>query len=53
MIYTTGELAKICNVSVRTVQYYDQKGLLKPDRVENKRRYFSKAAKTKLEMINF
>ncbi|GEP84880.1 MerR family transcriptional regulator [Staphylococcus piscifermentans] len=52
MIYTTGELAKICNVSVRTVQYYDQKGLLKPDKVENKRRYFSEAAKIKLEMIN-
>lgn len=52
MIYTTGELAKNCNVSVRTVQYYDQKGLLKPDKVENKRRYFSEAAKVKLEMIN-
>lgn len=52
MIYTTGELAKICNVSVHTVQYYDQKGLLKPDKVENKRRYFSEAAKIKLEMIN-
>ncbi|MGO3725668.1 MerR family DNA-binding transcriptional regulator [Staphylococcus carnosus] len=28
MVYTTGELAKMCNVSVRTVQYYDQKGVI-------------------------
>lgn len=28
--YTTGELAKLCNVSVRTVQFYDTKDLLKP-----------------------
>jgi len=28
--YTTGELAKLCNVSVRTVQFYDTKGLLPP-----------------------
>ena len=27
--YTTGELAKECDVSVRTVQYYDNKDLLK------------------------
>jgi 1,4-dihydroxy-2-naphthoate octaprenyltransferase len=24
-MYTTGEIAKKCNVSVRTVQYYDEK----------------------------
>ncbi|MEI3377656.1 MAG: MerR family transcriptional regulator [Coriobacteriales bacterium] len=28
--YTTGELAEACGTSVRTVQYYDQKGLLAP-----------------------
>ena len=28
--YTTGELAKLCDVSVRTVQFYDTKGLLPP-----------------------
>ena len=28
--YTTGELAKLCDVSVRTVQFYDVKDLLKP-----------------------
>lgn len=28
--YTTGELAEACDTTVRTVQYYDQKGLLAP-----------------------
>lgn len=28
--YTTGELANVCGTTVRTVQYYDQKGLLAP-----------------------
>ena len=28
--YTTGELTKMCDVSVRTVQFYDTKGLLTP-----------------------
>jgi DNA-binding transcriptional MerR regulator/DNA-directed RNA polymerase subunit RPC12/RpoP len=28
--YTTGEVAKLCDVSVRTVQYYDTKGLVHP-----------------------
>lgn len=28
--YTTGELAKLCGVTVRTVQYYDSRGILIP-----------------------
>ena len=28
--YTTGEVARRCGVTVRTVQYYDEKGLLPP-----------------------
>ena len=28
--YTTGEIAKLCGVSVRTVQYYDDRGILIP-----------------------
>ena len=28
--YTTGEMAKLCNVTVRAVQFYDTKGLLIP-----------------------
>lgn len=29
-LYTTGEIAKLCGVSVRTVQYYDTRGILIP-----------------------
>ena len=28
--YTTGELAKECGITVRTVQFYDQRGILVP-----------------------
>ena len=31
--FSTGELAKAAEVSVRTVQYYDQRGILKSQRV--------------------
>jgi len=40
--YTTGEVAKLCNVSVRTVQYYDTRGILHPsDLTEGGRRLYS------------
>lgn len=32
MSYSTGEIAELCGVTVRTVQYYDREGLLKPER---------------------
>lgn len=31
--FSTGELAKAAEVSVRTVQYYDQRGILTPSEV--------------------
>ena len=50
--YTTGDLAKICDVSVRTVQYYDSKGLLKPSELtEGGRRLYSDDDKKKLQLI--
>lgn len=33
--FTTGELAKLCNVSVRTVQYYDKQDILKPSELSD------------------
>ena len=40
--YTTGEVARICGVSVRTVQYYDNRGLLSPSELtEGGRRLYS------------
>ena len=32
-IYTTGELAKLCGITVRTVQYYDARNILAPSQL--------------------
>ena len=53
-LYTTGELAKKCGVSVRTVQYYDERGILVPtDLTEGGRRLFSEDDVATLETICF
>jgi DNA-binding transcriptional MerR regulator len=53
-MYTTGEIAKKCNVSVRTVQYYDEKGILIPSELtEGGRRLFSENDVRTLETICF
>ena len=40
--YSTGELAKSCKVSVRTVQYYDKEGIVVPSELsEGGRRIYS------------
>lgn len=50
--YTTGDLAKLCDVSVRTVQFYDGRGLLKPTELsEGGRRLYSEADLAKLRLI--
>lgn len=52
--YTTGELAKLCDVTVRTVQYYDSKGLLKPtDLSEGGRRLYTDDDLGSLRIICF
>ena len=49
--FTTGELARKCGTTVRTVQYYDSKGLLSPsERSEGGRRIYSKED---VEQMNF
>ena len=50
--YSTGELANACGVSVRTVQYYDEKGLLPPaETSEGGRRIYTEADAAKLRKI--
>ena len=52
--YTTGELAKRCDVTVRTVQYYDKRGVLTPDALsEGGRRVYSEASLRRLKVICF
>jgi DNA-binding transcriptional MerR regulator len=50
--YTTGELAKLCEVTVRTVQFYDEKDLLKPTELtEGGRRLYTDEDLKKLILI--
>ena len=50
--YTTGEMAKLCNVSVRTVQFYDMKGILHPsDLTEGGRRIYNDDDLSKFQLI--
>lgn len=52
--YTTGEIAKLCGVSVRTVQYYDGRSLLTPSAVsEGGRRLYSDDDVRRLKVICF
>ena len=52
--YTTGEVAKLCNVTVRTVQYYDNRGILTPSELsEGGRRVYSENDLEKMKVICF
>jgi len=51
-VHTTGELAKLCDVTVRTVQYYDTQNLLKPSALsEGGRRLYTQADLERLQLI--
>ena len=53
-MYTTGELAKLCDVSVRTVQYYDARGILVPSQLsEGGRRLYSEEDLRRMRIICF
>ena len=52
--YTTGELAKLCGVTVRTVQYYDTRGILIPSELsEGGRRLYSEDDLKRMKIICF
>lgn len=52
--YTTGEIAKLCGVSVRTVQYYDTRGILIPSELtEGGRRLYSEYDLKRMKIICF
>lgn len=53
-LYTTGEIAKLCGVSVRTVQYYDTRNILVPSELsEGGRRLYSDEDLRRLKIICF
>ena len=52
--YTTGEIAKLCSVTVRTVQYYDKRGILTPSALsEGGRRLYSDDDLSRMKAICF
>lgn len=52
--YTTGEIAKFCGVSVRTVQYYDSRNILVPSELsEGGRRLYSEDDLKRMRIICF
>ena len=51
-LYTTGEISNLANVSVRTIQYYDKKGILKPVKLsEGRRRLYDEESLKDLNLI--
>ena len=52
--YTTGEIAKLCGVTVRTVQYFDSRNILVPSELsEGGRRLYSEADLRRMKIICF
>jgi len=50
--YTTGELAKLAKISVRTIQYYDKKKLLRPSKIlDNGKRIYTDDDLSRLKLI--
>lgn len=53
-LYTTGDVAKLCEVSVRTVQYYDSRGILTPSQLsEGGRRLYTESDLQRMKIICF
>ncbi|MCR5845479.1 MAG: MerR family transcriptional regulator [bacterium] len=52
--YTTGEIAKLCGVTVRTVQYYDTRGILVPSELsDGGRRLYSEDDVKRMRIVCF
>lgn len=52
--YTTGDIAKLCGVSVRTVQYYDTRKILVPSELsEGGRRLYSEKDLQRMKIVCF
>ena len=50
--YTTGEVARLCGVTVRTVQYYDRRNILNPSELsEGGRRLYSEDDLRRMKLI--
>lgn len=51
LLKSIAEVAKEFGVTTRTIRYYEEIGLLKPNRSENNRRYYKSSELVKLKLI--
>ncbi|WP_455436745.1 MerR family transcriptional regulator [Hungatella hathewayi] len=49
--YTIGEIAKLYHLGVDTIRYYEEKGILKPNRGENGYRYYDSQSIWRMNVI--
>lgn len=49
--YTISELAKELNISTRTIRYYEELGLLKPNRDKNSYRTYTRSDRARIKLI--
>ena len=53
-MYSTGEVAKLCGITVRTVQYYDERGLVVPSaETDGGRRLYAEADLRRMRVVCF
>lgn len=54
-MYTVGEVAKICQISRKTLRFYDQEGIISPDYVSTKNnyRYYNKDTLLSIAVIKY
>ena len=54
MLYKIGEFAKLTNIPVKTLRYYDEINLLKPEEIDlfSGYRYYGDKQKEDLEIIS-
>ncbi|GAB4074706.1 MerR family transcriptional regulator [Barrientosiimonas marina] len=50
-VYTISELAKQFGITTRTIRYYEEIGLLQPERSERERRLFTRKEYVRLRLI--
>lgn len=53
--YSIGEVSKICNISKKTLRFYDQIGIISPDKVcdENNYRFYNRKTLLSVPMIKY
>lgn len=53
-LYSIGKAAEICDVSQRTLRYYEERGLIKPDRIsESRYRYYGAQTMRTVQVIRY